>query len=271
MRPHVVRLTLLLALVVLAPLVGCFQKLDPTASSQSAASATDALVTEIDPSSAPIALSQTDAAMSSDPCDKTRQDKTQILTAYCAKCHSGPAAVGLPPWDFVLDDQKLVTETWVRAGQPAERFVIPGDPDYSALYQRMALVQDMPPQPTDSSTPPNPKPSPADNTVIRAWILNCLGVAGGIDAGGQGGGPGTGGMGATGGAGGSATTDGSAGAAGAAGGRSGGTAGPGGAPPACGASVAAGVSCAVHRATCTLNQKACTCELCNGRWQWVCS
>ena len=171
MRSH--RLKLFLASVLLG---ACFQKLDTAASSQATTAPTDALVTQIDPSADPIALSPTDAATASDPCDKTRQDKTQILTAFCARCHSGAAPVGLPPWDFVLDDQKLVTETWVRAGQPAERFVIPGDPDHSALYQRMAVAQDMPPQPTDLGTAPNPKPSAADGTVIREWILNCLGA-----------------------------------------------------------------------------------------------
>ncbi len=111
-----------------------------------------ALVTRVVPTADPIALDPNDETKTTaDPCEKTRQDKTDILSAYCAGCHSGSAAVGLPPWDFVLDDQRLVTEVWMREGQPAQRFVIPGDPDHSALYQRMAISGDMPPQPTDVS------------------------------------------------------------------------------------------------------------------------
>lgn len=260
MGARTVRLAFLLALTVLAPLEACFQTLDTTASSRSAAvpPTTNVLVTQIDPAGAPIELGAADAATSADPCDKTRRDKTQILTAYCARCHSGSAAVGLPPWDFVLDDQKLVTETWVRAGQPAQRFVIPGDPDHSALYQRMVLVQDMPPQPTDLGTPANPSPSAADGTVIREWILNCLGVAGVADAGATG----TGGAVGTGGAG---------GAAGGGTGGAGGRASPdGGTAATCSGSVTAGGGCQTHGATCTMGHKLCTCEFVNGRRQWVC-
>ncbi|MFL5305848.1 MAG: hypothetical protein ACJ8F1_11575 [Polyangia bacterium] len=258
------RLQLFLASVLLG---ACFQKVDTAASSQAATAATDALVTQIDPSADPIELSPTDAATASDPCDKTRQDKTQILTAYCARCHSGAAPIGLPPWDFVLDDQRLVTETWVRAGQPAARFVVPGDPDHSALYQRMAVAQDMPPQPTDLGTAPNPKPSAADHTVIREWILNCLGATAATGAGGSPS-PGTGG--ASGASGASGSSGGRGGAAGSITGTGGRRPSDAGTPHACGSSVTAGGSCAIHGATCALGAKVCTCELYAGGRQWVC-
>ena len=50
--------------------------------------------------------------------------------------------MGLPPWNFVLDDSRLVTEQWIREGQPPQRFAIPGDPDHSAVYMRAAVVGD---------------------------------------------------------------------------------------------------------------------------------
>jgi hypothetical protein len=131
--------------------------------------------TDIEPSALPIETSLDDATQTTDdPCVKTRQDKTDILTAYCARCHSGPAAVGLPPWNFVLDDQQLVTQQWIREGQAPQRFAIPGDPDHSAIYTRAAVVGDMPPQPTDLGTPRNPQPSLSDTSVLREWILHCL-------------------------------------------------------------------------------------------------
>ena len=132
--------------------IGCMQKLD--ARSAPLDDGNDgSLVTQIVPTANPISLDENDESKTTmEPCEKTRQDKAEILSAYCAACHSGGAAVGLPPWSFVLDDQKLVTELWTREGQPSRRFVIPGDPDHSAIYERMAIAQDMPPQPTDVGT-----------------------------------------------------------------------------------------------------------------------
>jgi hypothetical protein len=164
--------------------------------------------TTILPTALPIGLNADDEGQTTDdPCVKTRQDKTEILTAFCAPCHSGATALGLPPWNFVLDDDKLVTEVWVREGQPPQRFVIPGDPDHSAIYVRAAIVGDMPPQPTDLGTPRNPRPSLSDLSVLREWIMHCApgspatgagggasdAGSGGADAGGDSGGGGAGG------------------------------------------------------------------------------
>jgi len=168
------RILLLVCCVLLGP--ACVQPVQdgawtPTAPPNPAPQ----LTTDIEPSALPIGTNiDDDTQTTDDPCVKTRQDKTEILTAYCARCHSGATAVGLPPWDFVLDDQKLVSEQWIREGQPAQRFAIPGDPEHSAIYVRLAIVGDMPPQPTDLGTPRNPQPSLSDVSVLREWIMHCL-------------------------------------------------------------------------------------------------
>jgi hypothetical protein len=170
----------------------CFQRVDdnawtPPAPQDPSMQPTTAIL----PSALPIDTSIDDTETTTDdPCVKTRQDKTDILKAYCAPCHSGATAIGLPPWNFVLDDDKLVTEVWVREGQPAQRFVIPGDPDHSAIYVRAAIIGDMPPQPTDLGTPRNPKPSLSDLSVLREWIMHCAPGAPATGGGGAGGGGG---------------------------------------------------------------------------------
>lgn len=167
-----IRLALPLALVTGA----CFQQLDENAwTPPPPEDPNKQPTTVIEPGALPIGTSVDDEEQTTDdPCVKTRKDKTEILTAYCARCHSGATAIGLPPWDFVLDDSKLVTEEWIREGQAAQRFVIPGDPEHSAVYTRAAIIGDMPPQPTDLGTPRNPMPSLSDLSVLREWILHCL-------------------------------------------------------------------------------------------------
>lgn len=153
---------------------GCFQELDPSADEATRATPVDeGPTTVIEPSAAPIELSLDDATVTtSEPCVKTRQDKTEILTAYCATCHSGPGARGLPPFDFVLDDARLLTESWHRVGQPALPFLVAGDPMRSALYLR--ATTDMPPRPTDLGSERSPVPSASDLAVLRHWITHCL-------------------------------------------------------------------------------------------------
>ena len=121
---------------------GCLQEVNKGASRGfDAAGGGSELTTRIVPSTDPIGLDPMDETSTTmDACEKTRRDKAEILTAFCASCHAGDAAVGLPPWNFVLDDDRLIKEVWTREGQAAQRFVIPGDPDHSALYQRMAIA-----------------------------------------------------------------------------------------------------------------------------------
>src|SRR5262245_61886823 len=134
------RRVLLLWCVLVGP--SCFQPLRDDATTPAPPPDPDPQpTTVIEPSALPIETNLDDETQTTgDPCAKTRQDKAEILTAYCARCHSGATAVGLPPWNFVLDDDKLVTEEWTREGQPAQRFVIPGDPDHSAVYTRAAVI-----------------------------------------------------------------------------------------------------------------------------------
>jgi hypothetical protein len=179
------RRLLLLWSALLGP--SCFQPVQTNAwTPQMAPDPNATPTTDIEPSALPIQTNiDDDTQTTDDPCVKTEQDKTDVLTAYCARCHSGPTAVGLPPWDFVLDDAKLVSELWIREGQPAQRFVIPGDPDHSAIYQRAAVIGDMPPQPTDLGTPRNPQPSLSDLSVLREWIMHCAPAPAGSVAGGS--------------------------------------------------------------------------------------
>ena len=151
--------------------------------------------TVIEPSQLPIGTDITDEAKTTDdPCVKTRADKTEILKAYCASCHSGPTAFGLPKFDFVLDDAALISREWIREGQPAQRFVIPGDPSNSVLYTRVAVIGDMPAQPSDLATPRNPAPSLSDIGILYEWIAHCAGPAM-TPPGGAGGASGSGGAG----------------------------------------------------------------------------
>jgi hypothetical protein len=165
----------LLALAgALAALTGCFQELDSGADRETSSTPlSGGASTVILPADLPIELNPEDETQTTDdPCVKTRRDKTQILTAFCASCHSGPGSRGLPPFDFVLDDKKLVSQVWSRVGQPDQRFVIPGDPDHSALYLR--ATSDMPPIPTDLGTKRTPAPSWSDLSLLREWIAHCL-------------------------------------------------------------------------------------------------
>jgi hypothetical protein len=152
----------------------CFQELDSGADSETAkAGASHGPTTAIEASALPIGITAEDEQQTTtDPCAKTRRDKTEILTAYCASCHGAQPAQGLPPWDFVLDDARLLQEVWARTGQPDQRFVIPGDPDHSALYVRAAT--DMPPIPTDVGTPRSPGMTASDLSVLRHWISECM-------------------------------------------------------------------------------------------------
>lgn len=165
-----------LLLCVAAFAGGCFQELDSGADKetrqleQNPAKGPTTAVAEGD---LPIGTNPDDEGETvGDPCEKTRRDKTEILTAYCASCHHGQPAKGLPAFDFVLDDKRLVQEVWVRTGQPNQRFVIPGDPDHSALYVRAAT--DMPPIPTDLGTRREPAPTPSDLSILREWITHCI-------------------------------------------------------------------------------------------------
>jgi hypothetical protein len=147
----------------------------------------------------PLALP--DGTTTTDACVANRAWAMDILKTDCAGCHAAPNDVGLPPWDFVLDEEKLTTTVDTRTNL---LFVAPGDPDHSRVYQRMENGE-MPPPPNSSVGEQLPRPSLSDLSAIRQWIV-CIGT-GSTAAGGTAGTTGTGGA---------AGSDGTAGAGGAA-------------------------------------------------------
>ena len=126
----------------------------------------------VDPNPVPAGLSVCFADHPSS-CDETCRQATRVLWQNCASCHHGDESYGLPPWDFVMDPLRLITETWSREGQSA-RFVLPGDPAHSAVYQRAVITRDMPPVRSDLSQPYYPRVNDADGETLRVWIESCL-------------------------------------------------------------------------------------------------
>ena len=109
------------------------------------------------------------------PCAKTAADAHAILKANCGICHDiGAASSGVPRFDFVMDDEQLKVKTWERMGQAAERFLIPGDPNKSVIYERAAISRNMPPVQGDPQQPYYPRVTYSEASVLREWILNCF-------------------------------------------------------------------------------------------------
>jgi cytochrome c5 len=109
------------------------------------------------------------------PCEKTAADAHEILKKNCSVCHDiGAASSGVPRFDFVMNDDQLKAKTWERMGQPALRFLIPGDPDNSVIYERAAVARDMPPIQGDVNAPFYPRVTYSEASVLREWILNCF-------------------------------------------------------------------------------------------------
>jgi hypothetical protein len=103
-----------------------------------------------------------------DACDATRSKARTILETNCAFCHEAPG--NQANFDFILELDKLKTAV----SSTGQRFVVPGDPDQSRIYQRMS-VGEMPPAGR------MPRPSMADIEVIRQWIVSCFDGTGGWD------------------------------------------------------------------------------------------
>ena len=109
------------------------------------------------------------------PCEKTAMDAHAVLRNNCAICHDiGTASSGVPRFDFLMDDDQLKVRTWERVGQPAARFLIPGDPDNSVIYERAAISRNMPPIQADPQQPLYPRVTYSEASVLREWILNCF-------------------------------------------------------------------------------------------------
>jgi len=134
------------------------------------------LSTVIEPGPREVFVDIEETMPAASPCEKTAMDAHAILESHCKLCHDiGAASSGVAPiFDFVLNDDRLKTETWKRMGQPALRFLIPGDPDNSVIYERAAIARDMPPIQGDVTAPFYPRVTYSESSVLREWILNCF-------------------------------------------------------------------------------------------------
>jgi hypothetical protein len=149
---------------------GCFQPLDTAATKGSSSSA------ETPP---PIALKTPPISLPSggtttDPCVLTTLQARDILRTDCAGCHGGgsPGAhQGETPFDFVLDFDKLKVARSTAPGMP--RFAVPGFPEASRVYVRVARGEMPPVQPLGS--PALPRPTVSDISVLYQLIASCLG------------------------------------------------------------------------------------------------
>ena len=113
-----------------------------------------------------------------DPCVKTKQDAADIRKRACQGCHEAPTAEGKAlgdPLDHVLNDDSIINVASTTPSFSGWKYVIPGDPENSLIYHRVAVVQDMPKQATDA-TSTTLTVSISEMSVLRAWIM-CLGPA----------------------------------------------------------------------------------------------
>jgi Planctomycete cytochrome C len=110
---------------------------------------------------------------STDPnCDAIKTQTRAILQANCTACHGPTADIEKTKFNYILDTAQL----------KASGKVVPGSPETSPIYKKMASGE-MPPR--------DPKPSKGDVKVIEDWIKVCLappspttgGAAGGSGAG----------------------------------------------------------------------------------------
>lgn len=120
-----------------------------------------------------------DGSTPSTGCDAIRIQAHDILANNCAHCHGGDnpgARQGTPPFDCVLDPDRMVSMVSATAKDPdtlqPARFLKPGDPDHSRIYLR-PYNGEMPP-PDVVGLPANPRPSVSDLSVLRQWIESCV-------------------------------------------------------------------------------------------------
>jgi hypothetical protein len=164
-------------LAALAVLSSC-EKVDDGAATRAQGWDGVTLSTVIEPGDREV-FTDTDETMEVDSgCAKTEMDAHAILEANCKSCHAiGAASMGVPRFDFVLDDAQLMSKSWTREGAAPIRFLIPGDPENSAIYQRAAMNRDMPPLQADPQQPLYPRITYSQSSVLHEWIQNCFGGA----------------------------------------------------------------------------------------------
>ena len=131
----------------------------------------------------------TQAQSTTDPCVAINDAAMTIRKRSCGACHTtGAQAAATSHFDYVLDDMKLATS---KNNAETRNMVVPGVPADSYVYQRIVTglhgvgSGGMPPDPSlissyvgASAYAANPNivvyPTPADVTVLYAWILTCM-------------------------------------------------------------------------------------------------
>lgn len=168
-----VRLSPLLGISVLLAMAAC-EPLDNKAATRNPG--WDGQLTEnIEPADREVFVNIDETEKVATGCDKTVIDAHNILKNHCASCHDiGMASFGVPRFDFVMDDAQLMTKTWDRTGQPAARFLTPGDPANSVIYLRSTMNRDMPPTMVDPNQPFYPRVTFSEGSVLFEWIANCI-------------------------------------------------------------------------------------------------
>ncbi len=163
----------LLLVALCAPLVtACFQDLDIESVSGSGDQPTG-------PALDTPPIERPDGTTTTDPCEATWQDTRDMLDANCGSCHGGGddgARQGQPPFDFVLDPQKLATARSATVPDPDDPsqgmlFVEPGAPTKSRIYD-LLVHDEMPPQ-QPIGVEPLPRPTVSDQSLLNAWITYC--------------------------------------------------------------------------------------------------
>jgi hypothetical protein len=107
-------------------------------------------------------------------CDLVRAEAKRILQINCAICHQDPA--NQANFSFCLDVDKLATSV----SSTGKKFVVPGAPEQSRLFERIASGE-MPPAIVMQ------RPTASDVMMLRQWITSCVvlnaGGFGPLDAG----------------------------------------------------------------------------------------
>jgi hypothetical protein len=122
-----------------------------------------------------------------DPCGSIEQESLAIRERSCAACHG--SSPGLGAFNYVLDDAKLVvssSHSYTNDAGMFKRLVVPGDPENSWVYQRIAASTyptKMPPSNASQLIGSAARATfvalnASDISVLYEWILSCLGVDG---------------------------------------------------------------------------------------------
>lgn len=113
-----------------------------------------------------------------DPCVKTIADALAIRQRACSMCHEASTPTGKAlgdPLDHILEDDAIINVTSPTSSFAGWKYVVPGDPENSLIYHRVAVVQDMPKKSSDP-TVTSLTVSISEMSVLRSWIM-CLGNA----------------------------------------------------------------------------------------------